>query len=254
MGRPKVPKAIQTTVLTSSKRRCCICFGLNGDLDIKKGQIAHIHHDSSNNIPENLAFLCLNHHDEYDSKTSQAKSILDSEVKAYLADLYHYWETPKRSLPTDIERDVLQEMSLIPHSWKNEYTALYPGHFSEGSYERKRAYINVWDMFSDVVEHKYTDAEWTRYEPLFNQGIPRIIDKLEKLTLIWGDYLGDHAKHLVLKLCSRLETQRRAYPVAVIISRRGENTDKLFTQQFILTLVLLGEFSSEIDRIRETTT
>lgn len=254
MGRPKVPKSVQTTVLTSSKRRCCICFGLNGDLDIKKGQIAHIDHDSSNNTPDNLAFLCFEHHDEYDSQTSQAKAMLDTEVKAYRADLYHYWETPERSLPIDIKRDVLLEMSLIPHFWKNEYMSLYPGHFSEGSYERKRDYIDVWDMFSDVVEHKYTDAEWARYEPLFNQGIPGVIDKLEKLTLIWGDYLDDHAKHLVLKLCSRLETQRRAYPVAVLISKKGENTDQLFTQQFISTLSLLGEFSNEMDRMRETTT
>lgn len=254
MVRPKAPKPIQTDVLTSSKRRCCICFGLNGDLDIKKGQIAHLDHDSSNNIPDNLAFLCFEHHDEYDSRTSQAKSMLDSEVKKYRSDLYHYWETPKRSLPVDIKKDVLQQMSLIPHSWKNEYIALYPGHFAEGTYESKRDYSDVWDMFNDVVEHKYSDAEWEKYEPLFNQGIPRVIDKLEKLTLIWGEYLDDHTKHLVLKLCSRLETQRRAYPIAVYFSKKGDNSDQLFTQQFISTLSLLGEFSNEMSNVRETTT
>ena len=249
-----MPKQVQTTILTSSKRRCCICFGLNGDLDIKKGQIAHVDHDSSNNTHDNLAFLCFDHHDEYDSQTSQAKSILDTEIKAYRSDLYHYWETPKRSLPTDIKRDVLQEMSLIPHSWKNEYIRLYPGHFVKGTYEKKRDYSDVWDMFSDVIDHNYTDAEWAKYEPLFNKGIPRIIDKLEKLTLIWGEYLDDHTKHLVLKLCSRLETQRRAYPVAVIISRKGENTGQFFTHQFKSTLSLLGESTKEMDRVRETTT
>ncbi|GAI25601.1 unnamed protein product, partial [marine sediment metagenome] len=78
----KNPKA-ETEVLLKSKRRCCLCFGLNQNLKEKKGQIAHLDKDPSNDKLDNLAFLCLEHHDQYDSKTSQSKSIQINEIKAY---------------------------------------------------------------------------------------------------------------------------------------------------------------------------
>jgi hypothetical protein len=73
MSRKKVTPETQKSVLTDSLRRCCLCYCLLGDESVKKGQIAHIDHDNSNNKESNLAFLCLDHHDEYDSKTSQSK-------------------------------------------------------------------------------------------------------------------------------------------------------------------------------------
>jgi hypothetical protein len=82
-----------TDVLMQVARRCALCFGLHGDLEMKKGQIAHIDHDPSNNIEHNLAFLCFNHHDEYDSKTSQAKGISPRELIAYKRCLTHAIET-----------------------------------------------------------------------------------------------------------------------------------------------------------------
>jgi hypothetical protein len=89
--RKKNPKA-DTEVLLKSKRRCCLCFGLGHDLKEKKGQIAHLDQDPSNDQPDNLAFLCLEHHDQYDSKTSQSKSIQINEVKAYREKLYQLIE------------------------------------------------------------------------------------------------------------------------------------------------------------------
>ncbi|WP_420631133.1 hypothetical protein [Candidatus Leptofilum sp.] len=251
MSRKQTPKPIQTEVLTKSKRRCCVCFGLNGDLDIKKGQIAHLDHNPNNNNPNNLAFLCLDHHDEYDSKSSQTKSLLDTEVKKYRLDLYHYWETPQKSSPSEIKHDILQKLSLLPHSWKNEYMSLYPGQFREGTFERKRKYTDVWDMFSDVISHNYSDNEWKKYSNLFISSLPILIDKLERTILIWGGYLNAHTKHLVFKLCSRLEIQVRSYSVIVFLSKQSVNVELIFNQQFIDTLGMLGEFSREMKRQRD---
>jgi hypothetical protein len=44
--------------------------------------------DSSNNVEENLVFLCLEHHDEYDSRTSQKKGLIPSEVQVFRDELY----------------------------------------------------------------------------------------------------------------------------------------------------------------------
>jgi len=92
--RKKNPKADED-VLLKSKRRCCLCFGLKGDYRVKKGQIAHLDGNPANDKPDNLAFLCLEHHDEYDSKTSQSKSLQIGEVKAYREKLYQFLESSK---------------------------------------------------------------------------------------------------------------------------------------------------------------
>jgi hypothetical protein len=86
--RPTVPTSSQTKLLFQSGRRCAMCFGLNGDIEVKEGQIAHLDHDTSNNNPDNLAWLCLFHHDQYDSIRRQAKGIKLQEVKIYRTQLY----------------------------------------------------------------------------------------------------------------------------------------------------------------------
>ena len=87
--RKKNPKAYKD-VLLKSRRRCCLCLGLKADYGEKKGQIAHLDHDPANDRPDNLAFLCLEHHDQYDSRTSQSKSLQIGEVKAYRKKLYQF--------------------------------------------------------------------------------------------------------------------------------------------------------------------
>ncbi len=91
--RKSMPRETQAQVLTLSRRRCCICFALSNDSSEKKGQIAHLDKDSSNNDFDNLAFLCLDHHDQYDSRTSQSKGISMEEVKVYRSQLFGFIAT-----------------------------------------------------------------------------------------------------------------------------------------------------------------
>jgi hypothetical protein len=99
-NRPKVPQITETDVLIKSGRRCALCFGLEGDGRIKQGQIAHLDRNRENNQEDNLAFLCLIHHDQYDTKTSQSKGITQPEVKRYREKLYQA-----------IEKELLPKMS-----------------------------------------------------------------------------------------------------------------------------------------------
>jgi hypothetical protein len=61
---------------------------LNNRNDIRKGQIAHLNRDPTDSRFENLVFLCLEHHDEYDSRTSQSKGLLLEEIREYRDRLY----------------------------------------------------------------------------------------------------------------------------------------------------------------------
>ena len=115
MDRKRINLNIEADVLVDSRRRCCICFGLNHDLEIKKGQIAHLDKDSSNNRYDNLAFLCFEHHDHYDSQTSQSKNFTITEVKKYREELKENFLKIKKPLQ---ESRVKKE--LIPEEYEKE--------------------------------------------------------------------------------------------------------------------------------------
>src|SRR5215470_10961615 len=91
--RKPIHPETETRVLLSSRRRCVFCFGLHGDTQEKQqGQIAHVDQDASHADFENLVFLCMNHHDRYDSKTRQSKGLTQKELLAYRTLLYTYIE------------------------------------------------------------------------------------------------------------------------------------------------------------------
>lgn len=89
-SRRKIPDVTQAQVLLEGRRRCCVCFGLKRDDGLKRGQIAHLDRDRTNNRPSNLAFLCLDHHDEYDSPTSQSKGLTKAEIRHFRDELKDY--------------------------------------------------------------------------------------------------------------------------------------------------------------------
>lgn len=109
MARKTVSKENEMEVLTQSRRRCSICFGLDKDFNVKKGQIAHIDHNNENADFENLAFLCLLHHDEYDSKTSQSKGFKSEELKLYRKRLYEFvmnWKSYSHTSESNLYPDI----------------------------------------------------------------------------------------------------------------------------------------------------
>jgi len=61
---------------------------LNRDIKEKRGQIAHVDRNAENNDISNLAYLCLEHHDIYDSKPSQSKRFTGEEVHRFREELY----------------------------------------------------------------------------------------------------------------------------------------------------------------------
>jgi len=88
--RVAIPMKTRSAVTLQSRRRCCICFGLHNDSEPKAGQFAHLDHDATNNDPNNIAYLCLSHHDQYDGSTSQSAAISMHEVTLYREELYKF--------------------------------------------------------------------------------------------------------------------------------------------------------------------
>jgi hypothetical protein len=86
--RKKIPQATESDVLEKSGRRCCICYALHRNFKVKRGQVAHLDHNSANSKFDNLCFLCQRHHDDYDAPRRQSKGLTLNEVKRYRSDLY----------------------------------------------------------------------------------------------------------------------------------------------------------------------
>ncbi|MCW5871842.1 MAG: hypothetical protein KIS61_31615 [Candidatus Eremiobacteraeota bacterium] len=62
-----------------------MCYALQSDGTAKNGQIAHLDKNRNNNKLDNLAWLCLAHHDDYDSTRRQTRNFTPAEVKRYRA-------------------------------------------------------------------------------------------------------------------------------------------------------------------------
>jgi hypothetical protein len=113
MSRKPIPDQTQTNIFLNSRRRCCLCFWLKGEDEVKKGQIAHLDGDNANSAEGNLAFLCFEHHDEYDSTTRQSKGLKPTEVKRWRDELYREMRYRFRSLKTKAA-----ELSLVGFQWR----------------------------------------------------------------------------------------------------------------------------------------
>lgn len=85
--RPQLPPKVEAEVLVNSRRRCCLCYFLDGRRKRRKGQVAHLNRDRADHKLENLVWLCFDHHDEYDSRTSQSKGLKEREVRHWRDEL-----------------------------------------------------------------------------------------------------------------------------------------------------------------------
>jgi hypothetical protein len=76
--RPRIPKAIADDVRSESHFACAIC----GHMD--NGELAHIEPcaTSLNNSPDNLIYLCPNHHSKYDLGFVPATNITQVDIEA----------------------------------------------------------------------------------------------------------------------------------------------------------------------------
>jgi hypothetical protein len=119
--RASIPRETETAVLLLSRRRCAFCFGVDNDVTRKKGQLAHINRKRNDNRQENLAFLCLPHHDEYDTKHSQSKSLTPGELRKYVTKLYTYFDSQVMTTAEPSDSLFTEYKSLVQPRWHHIY-------------------------------------------------------------------------------------------------------------------------------------
>jgi hypothetical protein len=94
LARKPWPKDVEARILIESRRVCAFCHYFENDNRLKmRGQIAHVDRDPSNVEPENGAYLCKEHHDEYDSVSTQSKRLNPAELKEARESLHVFFES-----------------------------------------------------------------------------------------------------------------------------------------------------------------
>ena len=108
------------------------------------------------------------------------------------------------SVHTDQYRqEVILEISLACHTWKNRYMDLYPGHFAAVP----GAFKDVWEMLIETSSHVDSDEEWAQYSELFRSGIATVNRRLDSILASHGDVVPDELKLLIMHTERQLSTE-----------------------------------------------
>lgn len=149
MTRKSIPPSIQTDVLTKSKRRCALCCALNNDYSEKRGQIAHINKDNTDSRFENLVWLCFEHHDQFDSTTSQSKNYTPLEIKKHRDNLYH--EHAKNNFSAE---DIINLKDYL-----KKYSSLFTYLFEAQSDLAFKIHSEYFESLTNFRDYWYTDTQ-----------------------------------------------------------------------------------------------
>lgn len=176
-GRKPIPHQIETEVLTLSRRRCALCFALQENQEEQKGQIAHIDQNPSDKSFSNLVFLCLRHHDAYDSRSSQSKGYTHAELRHWRDRLYESLDSnqkiPREEGPSVSLKQGHVDTEMLKYLWDDIYESVFAGftHEYEIASEVIKMYSDEYDaeLITPYVvtitqqllaEHRKQQKEW----------------------------------------------------------------------------------------------
>jgi hypothetical protein len=246
--RIPIPSDIAANVMFKSDRNCCICRN-----EARKTEIHHIDDDPSNNDFSNLALLCKDHHSDAHTNFAFARNLTPDLIRMY-NDNWRMIVHKKLSLNgeqgllIEYQQQVLIEIALIPHAWKNHYIILYPGQFQDSGYNSLGKGGDVWDMITEVAVHQYTYDEWMKYLFLFDDIIKHVTGRLEAILMAHGEVIPIRIKLATMRTISQLDVQRSVYlQLPQLINLFGNKSDA-FATQFKETVRSLSSLSRLADK------
>jgi hypothetical protein len=103
--RKPVPTEIASQVLLANRHACCVCQKI-------QVQLHHIDDNPANNDPENLAVLCLSHHNQASMQIGLSRKLRPQDIRHYKAQ----WETKCR---VDVEALARNRLRFYASVYKN---------------------------------------------------------------------------------------------------------------------------------------
>lgn len=244
---------LSAKVMFASDRVCCVCKDSS-----RKTEIHHIDCDPSNNDFDNLAVMCKDDHSDAHTKHAFARNLNPDLVRKYNEN----WRAVVRARVTpggdsaieiEYQQQVLLEIGLAPHLWKNQYMALFPGNFQNCGSNKHGG--DIWDTLLEFGVNKYSLPEWEKYFSLFDRTIPVVVNILQRLLAAHGQHVPTKVKLTILRTISQLEMERSVYiQLLQIIAISPGGNDSLFAERFravIRALLVLARTSDHERNERE---
>jgi hypothetical protein len=124
--RKHIPVSTENELFRLSGRKCCMCFAISADFGEKQGQRAHLDGNPENFKLDNRAWLCLPHHNLYDTKYRQTRNYTMSEVKMYRTLLYEAVEKWRESILLDRKLPLLADVPKLSFVYDLSPTPTFP--------------------------------------------------------------------------------------------------------------------------------
>lgn len=154
--RTKISDDLAAEIMFNSDKTCCVCR-----ITDRKVQIHHIDNNPANDNVVNLAVLCNDCHSEAHTNHAFTRNLTPELIQKY----NESWKATVKArleiggiegIELEYRQKVLLEISLIPHQWKIEYLALYPGHFMNIDYNSEIEGGDIWDAMIKCAVHSYS--------------------------------------------------------------------------------------------------
>ncbi|MCE7869178.1 hypothetical protein DYH09_02240 [bacterium CPR1] len=122
MASDEIPPSNVNKILKVSERVCALCYQFERDLSVKRqGHVAHIDRkppgEKRNHKVDNLCWLCLAHHDLYDSTPRLSKGLQPAELRAYRDKVHQMVREEKAPQPYSGPRAVLEMEVDVAELW-----------------------------------------------------------------------------------------------------------------------------------------
>lgn len=199
-------KKLFDLVLFESDRTCCLCREKERPV-----QIHHIDGNHSNNERSNLAVFCALCHTLAHTNVPFARDLTPDQVRLYdksWRDICSAKLLPNAPPEDELEyrQEVILEVNLACHGWKNSYMRLYPGHFEnvEGEFH------DIWEKLKSG-SHADTSKERNHYQRLFQEDILTVVNRLQQILAGHGDVVPIKLKKQMLRTIRQLHVEASVY-------------------------------------------
>jgi hypothetical protein len=141
---------------------------------------------------------------------------------------------------------IYNQISLACHIWKNAYILYYPDRFGKRDGQQ---YLDVWEKMEKIGNHIYSEQEWLKYRPLFDQVVVEVTNKLLELMKLFPDSIEEQFKMQVYQTIEQLKLERNMYLRTPNLIGLFGDKDQAFNVRFLAVIRCLSSLDREAQKI-----
>jgi len=252
--RVPIPDDLAAKVMFASDRTCCVCR-----LERHKVQLHHIDGDPSNNAIDNVAVICLHCHSDAHTTGAFVRNLTPELIRLYNSswrDIVRLRLRPpaEGAGKMELAAEAFLEASLDAHRWRVWFMSLAAPNLPGG---KPGEFVDVWDVMAERWIPKYTKEAYSRFSPLFGDGLREVRGRFDRLIQLFPDVLPPDFRSLLVRANRQLEVEQSVYlqlPGLLGGVVPAQQCGPLFYERFVEVIRVLRDVARDADRRRESLT